>query len=164
MSEKEGPKNKIYLEWGWFGQLTEELVKKVRESGEQFDGVFGIPRGGAPLATRLSHALGDLPLLMHPRSSSLIADDISDEGRTLERYVSKYEHREGRPKMACLFSTPWTQMVPDWYVAEKKNPNDWIEFPWERSEQESREHAEQMGMNFLLYQDYAAVEVGRKTA
>jgi len=151
MDCQRGVKIRTYVSWDMFGQLTEELLKKIKRDGNGFDGVFGIPRGGLPLASRVSHAFNDLPILLNPTSKSLIVDDISDEGDTLYRYISKYEHRNGRPKIGCLFSTLWTKTVPDWYVGIKNNKDNWIVYPWERTLEEARGDAEREGVHFTEY-------------
>ena len=151
MDCQRGVRIRTYVTWDMFGQMTEQLIKMVKQGGNGFDGVFGIPRGGLPLAARVSHAFNDLPILLNPTSRSLIVDDIADQGDTLHRYISKYEHRNGRPKIACLFSTPWTSTTPDWSVAVKNNENNWIVYPWERTLKEAREEAQKEGVGFVEY-------------
>jgi len=137
VQKDEGEVQKLYVTWDMFGRMLEELVQKVRGyaegNGHPFDGIHGIPRGAGAIELRMSHALGDLPLIRNPTSRSLIVDDISDDGDALAGRLSKYEHRGERPRIACLFSTKWTRTAPDWYVAEKRKKSDWIVFPWERS-------------------------------
>jgi hypoxanthine phosphoribosyltransferase len=133
-------KRKIYVSWNVFGQMTEELISRVEQDGRRFNGVYGIPRGGLALAVRASHRL-DLPILLHPDVDSVIFDDISDKGNTLQRHVPQYtkeERRRGCPGIACLFSTPWTTVVPDWYLDAKKDEGQWLVYPWEKSEEEAR--------------------------
>lgn len=111
--------NKIYIDWEDFGLLIDQLAKKIKG---KFDGIYGIPRGGLMIAVPLSHKL-KLPLLLYPTKNSLVVDDISDTGKTLKRYEYK--------KIACLFSTDWTETKPDWYTSVKLSKKDWIVFPWE---------------------------------
>jgi len=115
--------NNIVLSWSDFGSLVEKLVEKIKKSKEKFDGVYGIPRGGLPLAVILSHKL-NIPLILEPTENSLITDDISDTGKTLK----KTKHK----KIAALFSTDWTSMRPDFFISMKKSKGDWIVFPWEQ--------------------------------
>jgi len=114
--------NNITLSWSDFGNLVEKLADKIKKSKEKFDGVYGIPRGGLPLAVILSHKL-NIPLVLEPTENSLIADDTSDTGKTLK----KTRHK----KIATLFSTAWTSMKPDFFISMKKSKDDWIIFPWE---------------------------------
>jgi|SRR3989344_5629225 len=111
--------NIIEITWKEFGKMADELAKKIKGD---FDGIYPIPRGGLPLGVALSHKL-NLPLLEKPTKNSLIIDDISDEGNTLSKIKGK--------KIACLHSSLWTKTKPDWYVAVKKDKNDWIKYPWE---------------------------------
>ena len=127
---------KYYISWEIFGQMTETLMDDINNSGKEFDGVFGIPRGGLAIALVATQRLGGkrgLPMLLNVTSDSLIVDDISDEGGTLLRYTSKYEHRDKGPKSACLFSSDWTTAVPDWYIDKKTDKGQWIVYPWEAS-------------------------------
>lgn len=114
--------NKIYLTWEEIGKMIEDLVVKIKNSGEKFDGIFGIPRGGLPLAVILSYRF-EIPLLLYPTKNTLVVDDISDNGFTLQRMKNK--------KIATLFSTDWTITKPDWFVEKKKSQEDWLVFPWE---------------------------------
>ena len=119
----------IVLSWGEFGKLVEFLIVKIKNENIVYDGIYGVPRGGLPLSVILSHHL-DLPLLVHPTEKSLVVDDISDIGITL----SIIKHRS----IATIFSTPWTSVVPDFYMRMKEYKNCWIVFPWENIDKESR--------------------------
>lgn len=130
---------KIYISWGVFGHMAEELISRVRADNKKFNGVYGIPRGGLALAIRASHSL-NLPVLLHPDVNSLIFDDISDKGNTLLRHIPQYaqgEPKRGKPGIACLFSSDWTTVVPDWYIDKKTDKKHWIVYPWETSSEEA---------------------------
>lgn len=109
----------IKISWKEIGELIEKLAESVEGD---FDGVYGIPRGGVVIATVLSHRL-KIPFLEKPTKNSLIVDDISETGTTLKKYKGK--------KYACLHSSTWTDVVPDFFVAKKRDKNSWIEYPWE---------------------------------
>lgn len=113
---------KIYVSWDKVDKMIDKLAKSIKKSKEKFDGVYGIPRGGLPLAVMMSHML-KLPVLLYPTKNTLVVDDISDEGYTLQRMKNK--------KIATLYSTDWTVTKPNWFVDKKKSKNDWIVFPWE---------------------------------
>lgn len=115
--------NKIEITWTQVGSMIDELVVKIKKSGIKFDGVFGIPRGGLPLAVILSYRF-NIPLLLYPTKNTLVVDDISDNGFTLQRMKNK--------KIATLFSTDWTITKPDWFIEKKKSKKDWLIFPWEK--------------------------------
>ena len=55
-------KNKIYISWEEFEKMSRDLAKEIQQSPDKFEGIYGIPRGGMPLAVYLSHYLG-LPLI-----------------------------------------------------------------------------------------------------
>lgn len=102
--------------------MIEQLTKKIKESKLQFDGIYGVPRGGLPLAVAISHRL-ELPILTYPTPKSLVVDDISDTGKTLANM--------GNKKIACLFTTDWTEAKPDWFIKKKERQTQWLVFPWE---------------------------------
>ena len=113
------------ISWKQFGEESEELVQKIKDSKLVFDGVYGIPRGGLPLAVIVSHRLG-LPLLLYPTKNSLVVDEISDTGKTLKSFKNR--------KIATLYTTPWTVTAPDFFVGTKEMKTDWIVFPWENKD------------------------------
>ena len=116
---------KIRVTWDEVDNMIDQLVKEIKKSKEKFDGVYGIPRGGLPLAVIISHML-KLPVLLYPTKDTLVVDDISDEGYTLQRMKNK--------KIATLYSTEWTITQPNWFVKMKKDKDDWLVFPWEADE------------------------------
>jgi hypoxanthine phosphoribosyltransferase len=115
---------KIYYSWEETGLLIQKLIKDVKDSNIQYNGVYGLPKGGLPIAVSLAYAL-NLPLLMHSTEETLLVDDISDTGVTLKNHKHK--------NIACLFSTCWTETIPDFYVAEKERKDQWVVFPWDEN-------------------------------
>ena len=113
---------KVYLEYEEFGLMMNELVDKIKKSKLKFDGVYGVPRGGLSLALHLSHNL-KIPILLYPTKDSLVTDDIADTGKTLKSHKNK--------KIACLYSTKWTETKPDFFVRYKESKDDWVVYPWE---------------------------------
>jgi hypoxanthine phosphoribosyltransferase len=113
---------KIYLSYEDYELYINDLVDKIKKGKEKFDGVYGVPRGGLPIAVHLSHHL-NLPLLTKPTKETLVVDDISDTGETLENIKHK--------RVACIYSTIWTKTEPDYFVAFKVGEETWIVFPWE---------------------------------
>jgi uncharacterized protein len=119
--------NKIIISWQKIDSMISMLVEDIKLSNINFDGVYGIPRGGLPLAVMISYRL-DIPVLFYPTKNSLVVDDISDNGFTLQRMKNK--------KIATLYSTDWTIVKPDWFIEKKKSKDDWLVFPWETKEEE----------------------------
>ncbi|MEI6731641.1 MAG: phosphoribosyltransferase [archaeon] len=113
---------KDYLSWNQFSDCVAKLIVLIKKDNLKYDGVYGIPRGGLPLAVTMSHALG-LPLLAHPTENTLVVDDISDTGNALNGIKRK--------KIACIYTTPWTITKPDYFILTKESKDHWIIFPWE---------------------------------
>lgn len=116
---------KQLYQWTEFAHDAEKIAVWAKQSG--FKNIYGIPRGGLILAVLLSHRL-DLPVILSADDISpatLVVDDISDTGKTLETL----ERRVGfKPKVATIFYQADTSRMPDFSLREKKN---WIVFPWE---------------------------------
>ncbi len=119
---------KVPVSWNDVEAMINKLVIDIKKSGIVFDGIYGVPRGGLPLAVMMSHML-NLPVLLYPTRNTLVVDDISDNGLTLERMKNK--------KIATLYSTDWTIVKPTWFVAKKESKNHWIIFPWETKDEEA---------------------------
>lgn len=97
------------------------LANKINT--ENIDNLYAIPRGGVPVGVILSQLL-QLPLLDAQTSASgrtLIVDDLTDSGNTLE----PYRHQQ----TAVLYVKPHSP-VPNYYVEQI---DDWIEFPYEET-------------------------------
>lgn len=135
---------KQYLSWKEAEKDCELLAEKIKKYCQEKykiknpDYIYGISRGGLPLATILSHML-DVKMI-HSRDSIdkedaivCIVDDISDSGDTLEKKVDKYYHCD---KVKDIVSVTWmikedTSYKPNLFeiVVDKKI---WVCFPWEK--------------------------------
>ena len=113
----------IIITWEEVGKMIDELALKIKKSGEKIDGVFGVPRGGLPLAVILSYKM-DIPVLLYPTENTLVVDDISDNGYTLQRLKNK--------KIATIYTTDWTITQPNWFIEKKLSKEHWLVFPWEK--------------------------------
>lgn len=95
--------------------------------GRHIKNIYGIPRGGLVIAVKLSHLL-DIPLVLNRddiSGSTLIVDDIIDEGNTIERLLAVIgEHHH----IASIFYNKSAKRAPHFFAREKKN---WVVFPWE---------------------------------
>lgn len=114
--------NKIYLDWEEYGILLKKLVDKLKKEKAIYVGVYPILRGGLPIALYVSHYL-KIPIVRRGRPGVLIVDDISDTGKTLEKYKNC--------TIACLHTTKWTKVKPNFFVAYKLKKDDWIVYPYE---------------------------------
>lgn len=84
-------------------------------------GVYGVPRGGVPVAVRVASLLG-LPIMDSPTRYTLVVDDLVDSGATLARY-------EGLP-VDALYRKPHSPS----YAPGATLVDGWIDFPWESNE------------------------------
>ena len=108
------------LNWLEFDSCIYSIFNRCKD--KNFEGVYGLPRGGLCLAVALSHSLG-IPLLEKPQDNSIIVDDIYDTGHTLEK-IKKIKGSE---------THVWiSKRKPTWWKSYKYiQDNEWIVFPWE---------------------------------
>ena len=144
-----------YLSWSQYGELVTKLADDVAASGEKFDLVIGIARGGIPVAMVIADRQGtkidfinvksytDVGERVKPKILTtiveritekrvLIVDDLVDGGETMQT-VTEYLGTE-KPqlmKTAVLFTKPWSTFVPDFSL---QTVDTWIVFPYERGE------------------------------
>jgi hypoxanthine phosphoribosyltransferase len=125
MSEK----TKILIKWEEINYIVNEIERQIRRDEITFDMVYGIPRGGLILAIMLSHRL-KIPLCVSGYTEeSLVCDDISDTGVTLKNIKAK--------KIACMYSSLWTETLPDYCARLKTCKDTWLIYPWENLEAEN---------------------------
>lgn len=145
----------LSLSWQQLHEDTFTLAKKIEASGQRYDLIVAIARGGMTIAQILSDFLS-LPVatftvssykdLCQEKSSEisfhvggnlknkriLLVDDVSDTGKTFERGV-EYLHKLGATSIttASLLIKPQSKYVPDFFV---KKTSTWIVFPYEVKE------------------------------
>jgi hypoxanthine phosphoribosyltransferase len=123
---------RLLLTWADFDRAVATLAVKIPASVKA---LYGIPRGGLPLAVALSHATG-LPLAFGPFTpGAALVDEIADSGRTLDRL---------RAVHGDLPALVWTRRAGcrTTVVAALEVPADsWIVFPWERPENAAADEA-----------------------
>lgn len=118
--------NKKFYSWDEFESDCHKLASLIRKSGERFNSLYGIPRGGLILAVRLSHKL-KLPVIMHDSNignRTLIVDDIADSGDTMIEFLSNKKNYA----TATLFHNPASKHTPTYFCRKK---DSWVVFPWE---------------------------------
>lgn len=147
--------NLLFVDYQMFTRLGCELAERVRQSGETFDEIISISRGGALVARILSDLL-DLPILnigirsyhsvdqqgelivTQPLTVDiegkkiLVVDEICDTGKTFE--VAAAHLRGLQPavlKTVSLYLKPHATFVPD-FVGEETDK--WVVFPYEIQE------------------------------
>lgn len=125
MGEKIDKVKKQFYTWQEFDEDVEKIAEWARD--KKFQSVYGIPRGGLILAVVLSHRL-QIPQIFSAEDitkTTLVVDDISDTGKTLQ----VFEARLGfRPTIATIFCHKNTSQIPHFCLREK---TEWIIFPWE---------------------------------
>ena len=138
--------------------LTKQLASKIEQSGNDFDCIVGIARGGSIPATMLSYQL-EIPEVRYIQLSSyteqqrgnvwmdeldnnviqhiklsyahvLLVDDLSDSGQSFSFLSTKLQQSGVLHKTAALYLKTASTFQPDFYSAEV--PADlWLNFPWE---------------------------------
>ena len=124
--------NKVFISWDEYENHIDSIVDWVQAHELSLGAVYGLPRGGLPIAVSLSHRL-NLPLLMNyydrkivTERKILVVDDIADTGYTLKDF-------ENTHNVICTFHYHKQSIVePDYWVTEKGD--DWIVYPWERND------------------------------
>lgn len=116
-----------------FYKKIETLAKTLkRQTGLRIEaalaeGVYGIPRGGIPVAMALSEEL-KIPLLSDPIPGCLVVDDVVDSGKTLQPFLKKHFtaalHLKSRVPQE-LRPDVCTSIIPQ---------NTWINYWWEKKE------------------------------
>jgi len=115
-----------------FKQLCTLLPDLIRSEHPAVSAIYGVPRGGIPVAQEISHRIG-VPLISNLEDSDgdvVIVDDIVDSGETRLRY-------SGYPFYALVgkdrtMSFPMGVDFPR--VAMTVSPDVWVEFWWEAGE------------------------------
>ena len=127
--------NKQFVKWQEVDEAVELLAQRYEADYNNCTEIYGLPRGGLPIAVMLSHRLG-LPLtLIEPwknpdrfnnNNKVLIVDDIADTGAQLSTYKNFK-----RGVIFTIFYHKQSVVVPDEWIYEKHN--EWVVYPWEVS-------------------------------
>jgi hypoxanthine phosphoribosyltransferase len=142
------------LDWGRYGDATRELAQAIADDRFEPDVVVAIARGGMLLAGGLAYALGVKscgalnvefytgvgqrlpdPVVLPPMLDEislrgkrvLLADDVSDSGRTLAMVVQLLEATGAEVRTVVLYTKPGTVHEP--HYTWRRTPL-WITFPW----------------------------------
>ena len=121
--------NKVYITWEGYDSYIDSITNWVKTSDLNLGAVYGLPRGGLPIAVSFSHRL-HLPLLMDyydrkivTDKKILVVDDIADTGHTLKDFENKHN-------IICTFHYHEQSIIePDYWIHKKDD--DWIVYPWE---------------------------------
>jgi uncharacterized protein len=147
-----------FISWDNFHTSSFQLAEKIKKSGEKFDIIIAISRGGLVLARILSDFL-DLPIYnisiesyeeinkaKEPKVTQdigsaeiknkkiLLVDEICDTGKTFERGVAYLFSvgngldRSLQVKTACLVLKTHSTFKPDFH---EEKIDKWVVFPYE---------------------------------
>ena len=123
---------KTYVSWNDYDHAMLMMMSHYLTNGlnHECGAIYGLPRGGLPIAVSLSHKL-KLPLLMNYADRKLVTDkkilvvdDIADTGKTLLNYDTN------KNIIFTMHYHKQSKVVPYYWVHEKHN--EWIVYPWER--------------------------------
>lgn len=152
----DAPENVPHLQYTWeqFDADIEKVARAVEASGQEFTQIYGLPRGGLPMAVCLSHRLEVKLLLNDPLLA--LADLQEEMGSLAESHLlsdSPTKHIDRAIKnvlvvddlsdtgkqlqsykekgffIATLHKKPWTKVGPDVWITEETR---WIDYPWEK--------------------------------
>lgn len=112
--------NKEYVSWLQVDKFINSLKDFILSNN--FNGVYGAPRGGLIFAVMISHVY-NLPFLGAPQTGCLVVDDIVDSGVTALAWKDKGY------KIASMYYKENKYVKPDFYIKEKHD--EWLCFPWE---------------------------------
>lgn len=114
------------LTWKDFDAAVNVMAGQIEKSKMSVVYIYGVPRGGLPIAVALSHRLGLTFVETCPAdlSGTLIVDDVVETGKTFREYVVD----KRAPFFWCWVSKSPSIAVP----AVLLRPQDeWLVFPWE---------------------------------
>jgi len=132
------------LTWEDFEAFVSRISARLKNSNNHFTAVSGIPRGGLPIAIRLSHELG-IPFREYGERVAeddfiLMCDDVSDSGDTLSKIHGATDGTANMCFLAWFIKTD-TKFVPNYY--DQSIARDvWLVFPWERKDSEMKKDNE----------------------
>lgn len=122
--------DKIYYSPQEFSKDVKSLVKLLTEHRHRYSSIYGVPKGGWPLAMALSNAF-NLPITDHPELSTLIVDDIIDSGTTRNRFPNN--------DFACIHQKLSSKYAVNAATFGLREPIGWIVYFWEGDEPKSIE-------------------------
>ncbi len=137
--------------WNLIYEGLVDVASKIKNSGEEFDAIVGIARGGWIPARILSDFLGVKRLISmqvssyqdltknevksldeyRPATSErkiLLVDDVADTGSSLLFIKNRLTEVGAVCRTTTIYVKPWTNFWPDYYFREV---TEWVVFPWE---------------------------------
>lgn len=102
------------------------------ESSTETIRVFGIPRGGVPVAYLLAKN-PRIRVVEEPYSADILVDDIIDSGRTMRKWREHYPHK---PFYALIDKVNPYALTNNTTALSLIAKNSWVVFPWEGGAEE----------------------------
>lgn len=121
------------ITWETIDKAVLSLTNQIKESGVNYEVIYGLARGGLVPAVMLSHSL-KVPIVLNMEEvwrlkvkgkDVLIVDDISDTGETLKYF------KDQNIDIATLYTRVHTTKTFARYNAFEVNHDNWLMFPWE---------------------------------
>jgi len=126
---------KEFVSWELIDDCVTDIAFHLKDTGKDFKGVFGVPRGGVILAVMLSHKL-DIPYITDFRKVDdgdiVVIDDIADTGKTFQFYKEQPETKDAH--YVTIHEHEQSIVKPDYSVINKSDK--WIVYPWETTDSE----------------------------
>ena len=127
-------KNKTFISWSEIDKLLDDIERQIKESGEKFEMIAGVTRGGLIPAVMLSHRL-DLPMMaittedailpISLAKKTLIVDEIYDTGKT----IKGLKQVNPMTQFAVLYHNVGLDQLE--FYGKKMRLDNWLVFPWE---------------------------------
>ena len=121
----------IMYTWHEFQGDVHKILEHISKERWQIKQIYGIPKGGLPLAVCLANSLG-VPLIsdlsgvyIDEKRNVLICEDIIDSGKTISKIPHPLEYR-----IVSIFAKTDKTQIPSFYLRECKD-DEWITFCWE---------------------------------
>ena len=127
-------KNKTFISWSEINDLLDDIQRQIKDSGEKFEMIAGVTRGGLVPAVMLSHRL-NLPMMaitaedailpISLAKKTLIVDEIYDTGKT----IRGLKQVNPMTQFAVLYHNIGLDELQ--YYGRKMRLDNWLVFPWE---------------------------------
>lgn len=149
----------MYYSFEDYKEDVDSLVKQIINSGQFYDYVVGVVRGGAIPAVYLSHRLGipmrtvswstfhgdqmresamDIADDVAEGKKILVVDDILDSGRTMRELIEDWGCDRSQIGIAVLVHNVRQDTTPDYFgrKIDRETNKDWVYFWWEADRDE----------------------------
>ncbi len=135
--------SKIFYPISQFNQDIYQLFSILQKLPRPFTRVYGIPKGGVPIAIALAGLMDGMKVVDKPEMADLIVDDLCDTGRTLKTV----RDRVPAASVAVLHRKAWCPIKPN--IILHDDCKDWIVYWWEGTEEKSVEDAVIRQLQFI---------------